>query len=215
MLSYLQESSMSFFVTLQSNFQHVMLYESSDLQEEARRVIPQQQLLSSAEQNLNKAKEADPGEADIVELWISSEYLLRVWDKWLFHTDTSPVTVVLNFLLIFVECKLGIEDFLVLELLRWFKQAFFSWVNCLPCSHCGGSTQNQGSLSPTTDDLRWGAQRVENHFCQSCQLSTRFPRFVFVLTSPWWTSVYFLDTRNFIVICCFKEKQTIRRLDSH
>ncbi|XP_029687591.1 peptide-N(4)-(N-acetyl-beta-glucosaminyl)asparagine amidase-like [Takifugu rubripes] len=129
------ESSMSFFVTLQSNFQNVMLYESSDLQEEARRVIPQQQLLSSAEQNLNKAKEADP------------------------------------------ECKLGIEDFLVLELLRWFKQAFFSWVNCLPCSRCGGSTQNQGSLSPTTDDLRWGAQRVENHFCQSCQLSTRFPRY--------------------------------------
>lgn len=78
-----------------------------------------------------------------------------------------------------VDCKLGIEDFLVLELLRWFKQAFFSWVNCLPCSRCGGSTQNQGSLSPTTDDLRWGAQRVENHFCQSCQLSTRFPRCVF------------------------------------
>lgn len=80
----------------------------------------------------------------------------------------------------FVECKLGIEDFLVLELLLWFKQAFFSWVNCLPCSRCGGSTQNHGSLSPTTDDLRWGAQRVENHFCQSCQLSTRFPRCVFV-----------------------------------
>lgn len=108
-------------------------------------------------------------------------------------------------LLIFVECKLGIEDFLVLELLRWFKQAFFSWVNCLPCSRCGGSTQNQGSLSPTTDDLRWGAQRVENHFCQSCQLSTRFPRFVFVLTSPLWTSVYFLDMRN-ILSCCFSRK---------
>ncbi|CAG11669.1 unnamed protein product [Tetraodon nigroviridis] len=129
------ESSMSFFVTLQSNFQHVMLYESPDLQQEARRVIPQQQLLSSAEHNLKKAKDAEP------------------------------------------DCKLGIEDFLVLELLRWFKQAFFSWVNCLPCSRCGGSTQNQGSLSPTTDDLRWGAQRVENHFCQSCQLSTRFPRY--------------------------------------
>lgn len=83
----------------------------------------------------------------------------------------------------FVECKLGLEDFLVLELLRWFKEAFFSWVNCLPCSRCGGSTQNQGSLSPTTDDLRWGAQRVENHFCQSCQLSTRFPRCGFALLS--------------------------------
>lgn len=78
----------------------------------------------------------------------------------------------------FAECKLGKEDFVVLELLRWFKQDFFSWVDCLPCSHCGGQTHNAGSLSPSTDDLRWGAQRVENHFCQKCQLSTRFPRFV-------------------------------------
>lgn len=53
---------MSFFVTLQSNFQHVMLYESPELQQEARRVVPQQQLLASAEHSLDKAKDADPGE---------------------------------------------------------------------------------------------------------------------------------------------------------
>ncbi|XP_044027151.1 peptide-N(4)-(N-acetyl-beta-glucosaminyl)asparagine amidase [Siniperca chuatsi] len=129
------ESSMSFFVTLQSNFQHVMLYENPELQQKARSYIPHQQLSSAAEHKLKEAKEADP------------------------------------------ECKLGIEDFLVLELLRWFKQDFFSWVDCLPCSRCGGPTQNTGSLSPTTDELRWGAQRVENHYCQSCQLSTRFPRY--------------------------------------
>ncbi|XP_076611478.1 peptide-N(4)-(N-acetyl-beta-glucosaminyl)asparagine amidase [Chaetodon auriga] len=129
------ENSMSFFVTLQSNFQHVMLYESPELQQKARNAIPHQQLSSAAEHKLNKAKTADPG------------------------------------------CKLGIEDFLVLELLRWFKQDFFSWVDCLPCSRCGGPTQNASSLSPTTDDLRWGAQRVENHYCQSCRLSTRFPRY--------------------------------------
>lgn len=129
------ESSMSFFVTLQSNFQHVMLYENPGLQQEAKRHIPQQRLTSAAENKLKEAKEADP------------------------------------------ECKLGKEEFLVLELLRWFKQDFFSWVDCLPCSRCGGSTQNAGSLSPSTDDLRWGGQRVENHYCQSCKLSTRFPRY--------------------------------------
>lgn len=59
---------MSFFVTLQSNFQHVILYESAALQQEARRVIPQQQLLSSAEHNLKKAKEADPGEPTVLEI---------------------------------------------------------------------------------------------------------------------------------------------------
>uniref|UniRef100_A0A3P8SBX4 Peptide-N(4)-(N-acetyl-beta-glucosaminyl)asparagine amidase n=1 Tax=Amphiprion percula TaxID=161767 RepID=A0A3P8SBX4_AMPPE len=129
------ESSMSFFVTLQSNFQHVMLYENPELQLKARSSIPHQELSSAAQKKLKEAKEADP------------------------------------------ECKLGIEDFLVLELLRWFKQDFFSWVDCLPCSRCGGPTQHGSSLSPSTDDLRWGAQRVENHYCQSCRISTRFPRY--------------------------------------
>ncbi|XP_075968972.1 peptide-N(4)-(N-acetyl-beta-glucosaminyl)asparagine amidase [Anarhichas minor] len=129
------ENSMSFFLTLQSNFQHVMLYENLELQQKARSHIPHQQLSSAAEHKLKEAKEADP------------------------------------------ECKLGMEDFLVLELLRWFKQDFFSWVDCLPCSQCKGQTQNTTALSPTPDDIRWGAQRVENHYCQSCQLSTRFPRY--------------------------------------
>ncbi|CAJ1084132.1 peptide-N(4)-(N-acetyl-beta-glucosaminyl)asparagine amidase [Xyrichtys novacula] len=128
------ESSMSFFVTLQSNFQHVMQYENLELQQKARNHIPHQQISSTAEHRLKEAKQADSG------------------------------------------CKLGIEDFLVLELLSWFKKDF-SWVDSLPCSHCGGSTQNSGSLSATPDDLRWGAQRVENHYCQSCKLSTRFPRY--------------------------------------
>ncbi|XP_054462106.1 peptide-N(4)-(N-acetyl-beta-glucosaminyl)asparagine amidase [Anoplopoma fimbria] len=129
------ENSMSFFLTLQSNFQHVMIYETPELQQKARSHIPHQQLSSVAECKLKEAKEADP------------------------------------------ECKLGIEDFLVLELLRWFKQDFFSWVDCLPCSQCKGPTQNATALSPTTEDIRWGAQRVENHYCQSCRLSTRFPRY--------------------------------------
>ncbi|KAM8840368.1 peptide-N(4)-(N-acetyl-beta-glucosaminyl)asparagine amidase isoform 2-T2 [Spinachia spinachia] len=126
---------LSFFLTLQSNFQHVMIYENPELQQKARSHIPHQQLSSAAEQKLTEAKEADP------------------------------------------ECKLGMEDFLLLELLKWFKQDFFSWVDCLACSQCRGPTVNSRSLSPTADDLRWGAQRVENHFCQSCQLSTRFPRY--------------------------------------
>ncbi|XP_068431681.1 peptide-N(4)-(N-acetyl-beta-glucosaminyl)asparagine amidase [Clinocottus analis] len=130
------ENSMSFFLTLQSNFQHVMLYENPELQQKARSHIPHQQLSSAAEHKLKEAKEADQ------------------------------------------DCKLGIEDFLVLELLRWFKQDFFSWVDCLPCSQCKGSTRNaMPALSPTPDDIRWGAQRVENHYCQSCKLSTRFPRY--------------------------------------
>ncbi|XP_040289093.1 peptide-N(4)-(N-acetyl-beta-glucosaminyl)asparagine amidase [Bufo bufo] len=69
------------------------------------------------------------------------------------------------------------EDFLTLELLRWFKEQFFSWVNSLPCSKCGGQTVAKGSLTPSADDLRWGANRVENHYCNKCQHINRFPRY--------------------------------------
>lgn len=57
---------MSFFVTLQSNFQHVMLYESHELQQKARNVIPHELLSSAAKNKLKEAKEADPGEAPII-----------------------------------------------------------------------------------------------------------------------------------------------------
>lgn len=53
---------MSFFVTLQSNLQHVMLYENAELQQKARSAIPRQQLSSAAEHKLKAAREADPGE---------------------------------------------------------------------------------------------------------------------------------------------------------
>ncbi|KAK5855489.1 hypothetical protein PBY51_005587 [Eleginops maclovinus] len=129
------ENSMNFIATLQSNFQHVLLYENLELQQKARSCIPHLQLTSAAESRLRGAREEDP------------------------------------------DCKLGLEDFLVLELLRWFKQDFFSWVDHLPCSCCRGTTQNGSPLQPTDEDLHWGAQRVENHYCQSCKLSTRFPRY--------------------------------------
>ncbi|KAJ8335198.1 hypothetical protein SKAU_G00408370 [Synaphobranchus kaupii] len=75
------------------------------------------------------------------------------------------------------ECGLSGQDMLLLELLGWFKGEFFSWVNCLLCSHCGGPTQSAGSLPPSAEDLRWDAGRVENHRCNACQNSTRFPRY--------------------------------------
>ncbi|XP_025901319.1 peptide-N(4)-(N-acetyl-beta-glucosaminyl)asparagine amidase isoform X2 [Nothoprocta perdicaria] len=69
------------------------------------------------------------------------------------------------------------EDFLLLELLSWFKNDFFHWVNHLPCSRCGGQTQPKDNVAPTEDDLRWNASRVENHYCSQCQLCNRFPRY--------------------------------------
>lgn len=57
---------MSFFLSLQSNFQHVMIYENPELQQKARSHIPHQQLCSAAEQKLTEAKEVDPGEVPVV-----------------------------------------------------------------------------------------------------------------------------------------------------
>ncbi|XP_062385128.1 peptide-N(4)-(N-acetyl-beta-glucosaminyl)asparagine amidase [Sardina pilchardus] len=128
-------SSMAFFRTLQSNFQHVLLYETPALQDKALHCIPHTQLRTRAQQRLQQAQSADS------------------------------------------ECSLREEDLLVLELLQWFKGEFFSWVDSLACSRCGGKTQSAGSLPPSEDDLRWDGGRVENHFCKVCQLSTRFPRY--------------------------------------
>lgn len=167
---------MSFYVTLQSNFQHVMMYENPELQQKARSHIPLQQLNSDAQHKLKEAKKADPGNV-LLLIQISHKYLLPALFSFYKQTSVQRCFVCA---FLFVDCKLGIEDFLVLELLRWFKQDFFSWVDSLPCSRCGGPTRNSSSLSPSSDDLHWGAQRVENHYCQSCQISTRFPRFVCV-----------------------------------
>lgn len=71
------------------------------------------------------------------------------------------------------------EDFLLLELLHWFKEEFFQWVNDILCSKCGGKTKSRGEgLFPTEDELKWGANRVEDHYCEACQFSNRFPRWV-------------------------------------
>ncbi|KAL2079871.1 hypothetical protein ACEWY4_023664 [Coilia grayii] len=128
-------SSMAFFRTLQSNFQHVQLYESAALQRKARNCIPETRLLAQAQHRLQQARQADPG------------------------------------------CSLSEQDMLVLELLQWFKGEFFSWVDSLPCSSCGGSTQHAGSLPPSDEELRWDGGRVEKHFCPACQIATRFPRY--------------------------------------
>ncbi|KAG1948791.1 peptide-N(4)-(N-acetyl-beta-glucosaminyl)asparagine amidase [Pimephales promelas] len=128
-------SSVTFFRTIQSNFQHVMIYESPELQEKALNCIPHEVLRSRAKERLKQAKDADPA------------------------------------------CSLCEEDMLVLDLLQWFKGDFFSWVDSLPCSRCGGGTQPSGSLPPSSDDQRWDAGRVENHYCHTCQLSNRFPRY--------------------------------------
>ncbi|CEP03356.1 unnamed protein product (mitochondrion) [Plasmodiophora brassicae] len=69
------------------------------------------------------------------------------------------------------------RDELVFQLLFWFKHEFFSWVNSLPCSSCGGGTTTIGGAEPNQEELRFGAGRVELHKCNACGQVNRFPRY--------------------------------------
>ncbi|XP_066441524.1 peptide-N(4)-(N-acetyl-beta-glucosaminyl)asparagine amidase [Eleutherodactylus coqui] len=128
-------SEIKFFKTLQSNSQHVAMYELPELQQKAREHIPESELRARAQKQLQEARSLE--------------------------SDTT----------------INEDDFLTLQLLQWFKEQFFTWVNSLPCSRCGGQTEAKESLSPSDDDLLWGANRVENHYCVKCQYINRFPRY--------------------------------------
>lgn len=70
----LQLGSKPLLGTLQSNFQHVMVYENAGLQQKALSCVPHEQLCSRAKERLHKAREADPGESLTGETTFFSSY---------------------------------------------------------------------------------------------------------------------------------------------
>jgi peptide-N4-(N-acetyl-beta-glucosaminyl)asparagine amidase len=38
------------------------------------------------------------------------------------------------------------KDEFIVQLLKWFKHEFFTWVNEMPCQGCKGKTANRGSM---------------------------------------------------------------------
>ncbi|KAI8913678.1 hypothetical protein EDD86DRAFT_110257 [Gorgonomyces haynaldii] len=61
--------------------------------------------------------------------------------------------------------------------LDWFKTECFTWVDAVPCIRCSNKTQATGMATPTAEDVRYGAHRVETHTCQTCGFQNRFPRY--------------------------------------
>ncbi|XP_030766284.1 peptide-N(4)-(N-acetyl-beta-glucosaminyl)asparagine amidase [Sitophilus oryzae] len=70
---------------------------------------------------------------------------------------------------------ISIQDMLILELLEWFKEDFFTWVNSPECEHCGSETKF--SHMSTDKNLLVYTNRVELHRCVSCRQFTPFPRY--------------------------------------
>ena len=74
-------------------------------------------------------------------------------------------------------CELELRDMLLVELLNWFKQDFFSWFNTAHCNACNVAMIHNGLENPTREDLFFGAERVESYKCAACGKTDRFPRY--------------------------------------
>ncbi|QID88337.1 peptide-N4-(N-acetyl-beta- glucosaminyl)asparagine amidase [Saccharomyces pastorianus] len=75
----------------------------------------------------------------------------------------------------------GYSDYLVRELLRYFKQEFFKWCNKPDCHHCGQNTSenmtSMGIQGPNGEESKFQCGSVEVYECNQCRNVTRFPRY--------------------------------------
>ncbi|CAN6624121.1 peptide-N(4)-(N-acetyl-beta-glucosaminyl)asparagine amidase [Trichomonascus vanleenenianus] len=71
----------------------------------------------------------------------------------------------------------GSQDYLVMELLKWFKHDFFTWVNSPQCPQCHGETSGMGGTAPSPQERADGAGVTELYKCNSCQRIERLPRY--------------------------------------
>ena len=73
----------------------------------------------------------------------------------------------------------GANDDFAMTLVKWFKYEFFKWVNKPKCEGCGrGGVNAIGTCPPSLpDEIQGRAGRVELYKCESCGVTTRFPRY--------------------------------------
>uniref|UniRef100_A0AAR5PYV4 Peptide-N(4)-(N-acetyl-beta-glucosaminyl)asparagine amidase n=2 Tax=Dendroctonus ponderosae TaxID=77166 RepID=A0AAR5PYV4_DENPD len=74
-----------------------------------------------------------------------------------------------------VELPVSIQEMLILELLRWFKEDFFTWVDSPLCENCQG--ESTFSHMATDPNLNAYTKRVEMHRCSQCHHLSPFPRY--------------------------------------
>jgi peptide-N4-(N-acetyl-beta-glucosaminyl)asparagine amidase len=74
---------------------------------------------------------------------------------------------------------LDYQDCLLRALVRWFREAFFTWVSNPPCPTCGSQTEGKGMAKPTDEERARSATTVEVYQCSDpiCEDFERFPRY--------------------------------------
>ena len=79
------------------------------------------------------------------------------------------------------EGESAYTDYLVKELLRYFKQDFFKWCNKPDCQHCGQNTSENmtfvSTQGPNEEESKFNCGTVEVYKCNQCANITRFPRY--------------------------------------
>ena len=72
--------------------------------------------------------------------------------------------------------SLGERDCLLILLLAWFKNDFFSWTNT-HCKKCGVDTKFHSNDIPNAEEKLWDCGNVECYQCFNCYNITRIPRY--------------------------------------
>lgn len=76
------------------------------------------------------------------------------------------------------ENPLDRRDALIVELLNWFKEEFFTWFDQSFCSNCSKSMKFIRFISPTEQQrIEGDAQRVELYRCETCSREDVYPRY--------------------------------------
>ncbi|KAL3287455.1 hypothetical protein HHI36_001926 [Cryptolaemus montrouzieri] len=73
------------------------------------------------------------------------------------------------------DVDVSMQELLLVELLNWFKEEFFTWVDCPECEKCGEETVFHHMN--TDRELMIYTKRIEMYKCTSCYQFTAFPRY--------------------------------------
>ena len=130
-VKFFNNSENSFYQRLISQFDRMIVYEDSSLQQKAKNKMDYEKLKNKSLLKLKEAK-------------LDSSYL---------------------------------EEIMLLELLDWFKNDFFKWMDKPDCHVCGKPTTFFNHGTPTPEELSHEAHRIEVYKCQKCGRLERFPRY--------------------------------------